>query len=147
MIKRIVLLAGAVALASMSAAQAGPAANKALVLKVVKVLFNEHKVDQAFDKYFEPNYIQHDPMAATGAKAARAFFKKFYAANPKASAKVYHVLADGNLVAVHYLFKIKPKDRGFAVVDIFRIKDGKLAEHWDVVQPVPAKSANDNGMF
>ena len=117
------------------------------MLKVVKVLFNEHKVDQAIDKYFAPNYIQHNPMGKNGAEATREFFKKFYAGNPKASAKVYQVLADGNLVAIHYNFKIKPEDRGFAVVDIFRIKNGKLAEHWDVVQPVPAKSANDNGMF
>ena len=60
---------------------------------------------------------------------------------------VDHVLADGNLVAVHYLTKFKPEDRGFMVVDIFRVAHDKIVEHWDVVQPVPAKSANDNGMF
>jgi predicted SnoaL-like aldol condensation-catalyzing enzyme len=147
MMKRIAFIAGVLALAWAPLAQASPASNKALVLKVVKVLFNEHKVDEAFDRYFRSDYIQHDPMAATGAEAARVFFKKFYADSPAAAAEVHQVLADGDLVTIHYLFKMKPEDRGFAVVDIFRIKGGKLAEHWDVIQPVPEKSANDNGMF
>jgi predicted SnoaL-like aldol condensation-catalyzing enzyme len=147
MMKRVALTAAVLALAWAPLAHASPASNKALVLKVVKVLFNEHKVDVAFDNYFQPDYIQHDPMASTGAAAARAFFTKFYADHPAASAKVSHVLADGNLVAVHYLFKMDPAGKGFAVVDIFRIKGGKLAEHWDVIQPMPEKSANDNGML
>jgi len=128
-------------------AMADPAANKKLVLAAFDLLFVQHKVDQAVDTYFDPGYIQHNPMAATGAEPMRNFFKSFYAANPGASVKLGQVLADGDLVAVHYLTKFKPEDRGFAVVDIFRVAHGKIAEHWDVVQPVPEKSANDNGML
>jgi predicted SnoaL-like aldol condensation-catalyzing enzyme len=130
-----------------TAASADPAANKKLVMAAFDLLFVQHKVDQAVDTYFDPGYIQHNPMAATGAEPMRNFFKTFYAANPGASVKVSQVLADGDLVAVHYLARFKPDDRGFAVVDIFRVANGKIAEHWDVVQPVPEKSANSNGMF
>jgi predicted SnoaL-like aldol condensation-catalyzing enzyme len=130
-----------------SGAMADPAANKTLVMAAFDLLFVQHKVDQAVDTYFDPGYIQHNPMAATGAEPMRNFFKAFYAANPGASVKVSQVLADGDLVAVHYLTKFKPEDRGFAVVDIFRVANGKIAEHWDVVQPVPEKSANSNGML
>lgn len=122
-------------------------ANKKLVLEAVTMLFIDHKVDQAVDTYFAPDYIQHNPLVATGAAPMRAFFKGFYAANAASTVEISHVLADGDLVAVHYRFKVKPEDRGMAVVDIFRVENGKIKEHWDVGEPVPEKSANNNGMF
>jgi predicted SnoaL-like aldol condensation-catalyzing enzyme len=128
-------------------AQADPAANKKLVLDMAQMLFVEHKVDQAIDTYFAPGYIQHNPMSASGAETIRALFKGFYAANPAATIVMKRSLADGDLVAIHYNMKIKPEERGFAVVDIFRVENGKIVEHWDVSQPVPDKSANNNGMF
>ena len=146
--KRALQIAIAAVIVMMPAfAQADPAANKQLVMAAFDLLFVQHKVDQAVDTYFDPGYIQHNPMAATGAEPMRNFFKSFYAGNPQASVKVSQVLADGDLVAVHYLTKFKPEDRGLAVVDIFRVANGKIVEHWDVVQPVPEKSANTNGMF
>ncbi|MEJ0043969.1 MAG: nuclear transport factor 2 family protein [Rhizomicrobium sp.] len=132
-----------------SAAQASPEsdANKKLVTDAITMLFIQHKVDQAVDTYFDPNYIQHNPMVPTGTAPMRGFFKKFYVDNPAATIELSHVLADGDLVAVHYRFKVNAQDRGMAVVDIFRVGNGHILEHWDVVQPVPEKSANDNGMF
>jgi predicted SnoaL-like aldol condensation-catalyzing enzyme len=147
---KVFALTVCVAMAAASFAAAAPpdaAANKKLVMAAFDLLFVQHKVDQAVDTYFDSGYIQHNPMAATGAEPMRKFFKDFYASDPGASVKVSQVLADGDLVAVHYLTKFKPDDRGFAVVDIFRVANGKIAEHWDVVQPVPEKSANSNGMF
>lgn len=141
------LSAAAAALFFASTAQADPAANKQLVLDAANMLFVQHKVDQAIDTYFAPNYIQHNPLGADGAEAIRGFFKSFYAGNPQATAEIKRVLADSDLVALHYNAKFKAGERGYAVVDIFRIENGKIAEHWDVVQPVPEKSANTNGMF
>ncbi len=137
----------ALALAFTAPAHADAAANKKLVLDMANMLFVQHKVDQAIDTYFAPNYIQHNPMAQSGAEAIRGFFKQFYAANPQATIEIKRSLADGDLVAIHYNSKFKPGERGYAVVDIFRIANGKIAEHWDVAQPVPEKSANNNGMF
>lgn len=140
-------MAGALALAFAAPAHADAAANKKLVLDMANMLFVQHKVDQAIDTYFAPTYIQHNPMAASGAEPVRAFFKQFYAGNPQATIEMKRALADGDLVAIHYNSKFKPQDRGYAVVDIFRIENGKIAEHWDVMAPVPEKSANNNGMF
>jgi predicted SnoaL-like aldol condensation-catalyzing enzyme len=152
--KKLVLL-GFVALGVMAmagkppapSADAQAAANKKLVMDMVQMLFVEHKVDEAVAKYFKPDYIQHNPYAATGAKAMADFFKQFYKTTPTATVKVAHVICEANLCAVHYHSIAKPGDRGRAVVDIFRIENGKIAEHWDVVQAVPEKSANDNTMF
>ncbi len=144
-----ILLSAVAALCLSSAALASPQsdANKKLVTDAVTMLFIDHKVDQAVDTYFDPNYIQHNPMVPTGAAPMRAFFKKFYADNPTATIEISHVLADGDLVAVHYRFKVSAQDRGMAAVDIFRVANGRIQEHWDVVEPVPEKAANSNGMF
>lgn len=141
------IFAGALALVLSPLAHADAAANKKLVLDMANMLFVQHKVDQAIDAYFAPGYIQHNPMAQSGAETIRGFFKQFYAANPQATVEIKRTLADGDLVAIHYNSKFKPEDRGYAVVDIFRIENGKIAEHWDVFQAVPEKSANNNGMF
>lgn len=71
----------------------------------------------------------------------------YFAASPTAISVVKRVLADGDLVAVHVNSKQSPQDAGLAIVDIFRVQDGKIIEHWDVIQPVPATPANNNTMF
>ena len=147
--KLFTAMAAAALVLAVMPASADPAsdANKKLVTDAITMLFIDHKVDQAVDTYFAPTYIQHNPMVPTGSAPMRNFFKGFYVSNPDATIEISHVLADGNLVAVHYRFKVNKTDRGMAVVDIFRVADGKIQEHWDVGQPVPEKSANDNGMF
>lgn len=57
------------------------------------------------------------------------------------------MIAEGDFVVVHHYARRNPGDRGEAFIDIFRIKDGKIIEHWDVIQAVPEHSANENGMF
>jgi predicted SnoaL-like aldol condensation-catalyzing enzyme len=67
--------------------------------------------------------------------------------NPQLHMDFKRIIAEGNLVAVHSHLKPNLQDRGVAVVDIFRVEDGKMVEHWDVIQPVPTQAANKNGMF
>ena len=99
------------------------------------------------DLFFAPGYIQHSPMAATGAQGLKDFLDWARARSPRAEHRIKRMFADGDYVIVHVHVIINPGDRGNAVVDIFRIAAGRIVEHWDVGQEVPAQAANDNGMF
>jgi predicted SnoaL-like aldol condensation-catalyzing enzyme len=148
---RNLLLAAAASVAAgaafASSARAEISANKKLVRDALDLLFVQHKVDEMVDTYLDPDFIQHDVQSPAGVEPVRSFFKEFFARNPDTTIEIGRILADGDLVAVHCLIKANPQDRGMAMVDIYRVKEGKIAEHWDVEQPVPETSANDNGMF
>jgi predicted SnoaL-like aldol condensation-catalyzing enzyme len=69
---------------------------------------------------------------------------------PERPTHIKRVIAEGDLVATHAHLDLEPHDpdkRGRALADFFRLDDGKVVEHWDVIQDIPATSANDNGMF
>jgi len=120
---------------------------KEVVTQFMTKFYLEKKVREAFETWVEPGYIQHNPLAKTGRDAAIAFLEPFFQSHPDASYSLKRIIADGNLVAVHSHAKFTAEDRGLAVVDILRVDHCKIAEHWDVAQPVPEKSANSNGMF
>ncbi|WP_088311119.1 nuclear transport factor 2 family protein [Novosphingobium sp. B 225] len=120
---------------------------KQVVTKFMTRFYIEKDVRGAFEAWVDPGYIQHNPMAATGRDAAIGFLEPFFKSNPGIRYEIKRVIADGNLVAVHAWGRMSESDRGMAVVDILRVKGCKVMEHWDVVQPVPEKTANSNGMF
>lgn len=120
---------------------------KEVATKFMTKLYIERKPREAFETWVDRDYIQHNPMAASGRDAAIAFLEPFMANNPNVNYSIKRIIADGNLVAVHAHGRFAPDDRGIAVVDILRVEGCKIMEHWDVVQPVPPTSANDNGMF
>jgi len=120
---------------------------KEVATKFMTEFYLEKRVREAFETWVEPGYIQHNPLAATGRDAAIAFLEPFFQGHPEAVYSIKRIIADGNLVAVHSHAKFTAGDRGLAVVDILRVEHCKIAEHWDVAQPVPEKSANSNGMF
>ncbi len=120
---------------------------KQVVTKFMTQFYVEKQVRKAFETWVDPGYIQHNPMAATGRAAAIAFLEPFFSSNPGVHYEIKRVIADGNLVVVHAHGKFSPEDRGVGVVDILRVQGCKVIEHWDVVQPVPEKAANTNGMF
>lgn len=93
------------------------------------------------------DYKQHNPTVADGKAGAAVFFRNMAKQYPKSKARVYRSAADGDLVWVHAHLVLQPNDPGIALVDIFRVKDGKLVEHWDIMQPVPTSAANSNSMF
>ncbi len=99
------------------------------------------------DEFFAPDYIQHSPLAATGAPGLKDCLDWAGARSPHAEHRVKRLFVDGDYVIAHVHVIINPGDRGNAVVDIFRIAGGRIAEHWDVAQEVPATSANANGVF
>ena len=99
------------------------------------------------DRYIAPDYIQHSPMAAPGRDSLKAFLRVVRAASPQASQKLLRAFVDGDHVIIHYHVKRDPEDRGFVVMDIFRLAQGLVIEHWDCVQDVPADSPNPISMF
>lgn len=134
-----------------AAAQAQSTAerNKANALAFYELAFNQHQLNQAVSQYVGKEYLQHNPTVADGGQAFIDAFAPFLKQNPQSCASVKRVMADGDLVALHVHSQLSPDDAGEAVVDIFRFdKDGKIVEHWDVIQAVPKeKSASGRGMF
>lgn len=94
-----------------------------------------------------PQIRQHNPQAPDGAPAIVAFMTRLVTENPEVHLDIRRVIAEDDLVMTHSLVTLSPGDRGTAVVDIYRLADGKIVEHWDVVQPVPMTAANGNTMF
>jgi predicted SnoaL-like aldol condensation-catalyzing enzyme len=147
---RSIVLLTAAALAVISAAAPAEECRlkpKEVVTKFMTEFYLQKQVRAAFETWVDPGYIQHNPLAKSGRDAAIAFLEPFFQSHPEASYSIKRIIADGNLVAVHSHGKFSADDRGLAIVDILRVDHCKVMEHWDVAQPVPEKSANDNGMF
>jgi predicted SnoaL-like aldol condensation-catalyzing enzyme len=118
-----------------------------VVGRFIDRFYRKKEVRPAFETWVAPNYIQHKPTLPDGREAAINFLEKLLERHPDRIFTIHRVIASDDLVAVHYHSQATPEDLGFAVVDIFRVENCRMVEHWDVVQPVPAQSANDNTMF
>jgi predicted SnoaL-like aldol condensation-catalyzing enzyme len=116
-------------------------------MDLLDMVFNQKKVKAGFDKYVGDKYIQHNPIAPDGKESAIEILGKALQALPGWTYEFKHAYVDGNIAVIHSHVRMKADDRGMAVVDIFRFEKGKIVEHWDVVQPIPEKSANNNTMF
>ena len=121
--------------------------NKQTVLAYYNMAFNERKPAEAAQMYGGDDYIQHNPQAPDGFEAFVEFVESFVEQYPQMSLEIKRAVAEGDMVVTHSLLKTSPEDRGTAAADFFRLEDGKVVEHWDVLQPVPESAANDHPMF
>lgn len=121
-------------------------ANKKLVLEFYDAIIGR-KDFEAGRKYMGDTYRQHAPYAADGPEGLRAFVTWFRDNFPNHRYEIKRVIAEGDFVMlhVHGIGGLSP--HGEAVVDIFRIENGKVVEHWDIIQAIPEKFDNPNGMF
>ena len=144
-----ILAGAALAAAVATPALAGPTQvkNKQIVRDFYELAFNRHKPTEAAKKYIGGTYTQHNPHVPDGAPAFYSYFEGFFKKNPQTRVDIKRVVAEGDLVVLHLHFTTGPTDRGSAIIDIFRVENGKIVEHWDVIQEVPAQSANTNTMF
>lgn len=140
------LLPVAPALAGETCTDADEARNKETVRAFYDAAINDKDFAKA-SQYLGDKYIQHNPLAADGPEGLAAFlaFAKENLSTYKTEFKRF--LCDGDYVVVHAHARPTPEDRGSAVMDIFRLEDGVVVEHWDVVQAIPETAANDNTMF
>jgi len=127
----------------------GPSAeeiNKQNVIAFYNAAINDKDFDAAA-AYMGDQYIQHNPIAADGPEGLKAFLSFAKENLPSFKAEIKQVFADGDYVILHVHATMGPDDLGSAVMDIFRLEDGKVVEHWDVIQAIPEQSQNDNTMF
>lgn len=113
-----------------------PDSPEAVVRAYAQLLFIEHNIKEAFERYVSEDQIQHNPGIGDGRQASIDFLTSRGGKDWTSDIKA--VIAQGDLVAIFHHVRKGPSDpRGNAVVDIWRVKDGKIVEHWDVVQAVP----------
>lgn len=121
-------------------------ANKKLVVAFYNAAINQKDYDAAI-QYLGDEYKQHNPTAADGKAGLKAFIEFLKARYPAQRGEIKRVIAEGDLVALHVHSTRGDGTPGRAIVDIFRVENGKVVEHWDVIQDIPQKPANSNGMF
>jgi predicted SnoaL-like aldol condensation-catalyzing enzyme len=144
------LLAAAAIIAFAPAAFAADAKqmeeNKKAVVEFYDVAINQ-KNFEASAKFLGPRYVQHNPRAADGPEGLKAFLAFLRDKFPDYHSDIKRVFADGDYVILHVHNVPTPGSRGNAIVDIFKLENGKIVEHWDVRQEVPEQATNSNTMF
>ncbi|WEK46517.1 MAG: hypothetical protein P0Y56_16145 [Candidatus Andeanibacterium colombiense] len=154
------LLAASLALGACSARKEEPAAPadpeiaaaRAAITDYAELLMIRHKPEEAFGKYYANLLIQHDPWIGDGGKGDVEFLKKRREAEPdkydateQYVSVVHNILTDGEFVAIKSHIFTNPKDHGREFVDIWRLENGKFAEHWDIIQPLDDAMAKTVG--
>ena len=119
--------------------------NKQLVREAYQRIFGELDT-VAVDENVSKTFIQHNPTITDGPAGIKALVKMLASQGiPKQKITFKHVIAEGDIVILHSRYEMKGKEMRF--IDIYRVENGKIAEHWDAMMPMPDKRANNNPMF
>jgi predicted SnoaL-like aldol condensation-catalyzing enzyme len=142
----LILFALATPCAAADATTAQQEANRQAVLAFYEKGLNQKDADAAL-AYVGDRYIQHNPNAQDGPEGFRKFIGILREKFPNSHSEIKRSFVDGNYVILHVHAVREPGTNGNAIVDIFKLENGKIVEHWDVVQPISETSANNNTMF
>ena len=120
--------------------------NKEIVRKFYDTIINKKDFEGA-RQYIGPRYKQHNPLVKDRPEGLKEFIEFLKTNFPEARSEIKKVIAEGDYVVLHVHSIRPPNMSGRAIIEIFRLENGKIDEHWDVIQEVPETSANPNGMF
>lgn len=120
--------------------------NRKIVENFLDLINRQHRVREAFEQYVAEDYIQHNPTAENGRESAIALIENFVSM-PGFRPLVKRIIAEEDMVVSHLHLQLEKDDPGLAVIDIWRLENGKIVEHWDVMQKVPETTASGNSMF
>ena len=121
--------------------------NKKIAIAFYEKLINEFDPEGAFAQYGGESYTQHTPVIEDGRDGVTRFISWLRSNYPESHMEIKRAFSDGDMVILHCHWVRSPGELGNAVVDFFRVENGTVVEHWDVIQPIPATAANSNTMF
>jgi predicted SnoaL-like aldol condensation-catalyzing enzyme len=122
--------------------------NRRVVLAFYEEALVGLKPGPAFERYMSPGFVEHKPDVPEGTRAATAaYLESLIQAMPAPRWEVIRTVAEGEFVFLHARFSPAAQAPPYAIADVFRLRDCKIVEHWDVVGPPPEQQRNPNGRF
>lgn len=123
--------------------------NRSNAMAFYDLMFNRCQPREAVERYAGATYTQHNPHVADGKEAFIEYFERMAREFPGKQVFFKRSVAEANLVVLH-CHQVWPTDanKDWAGIDIFRFdQEGKIVEHWDVLQAIPSEAKHGNGMF
>lgn len=139
------MISAAMAVALFSPAAMAQDTPREVVEAYVDTVINGREFDR-IGEFVHPDIIQHNPNLPNGREALQAFWTEFMTSQPEAEFIIARTVAEGDLVAKHAWFVPAPGELGAAVIDIYRVEDGLIVQHWDAVQFIPEETVSGNHM-
>ncbi|MEM9360724.1 MAG: nuclear transport factor 2 family protein [Pseudomonadota bacterium] len=133
------------AFASLASADDAKDPAAQLVQNYMEVVVQGREFDR-IGEFIAEDLVQRNPNLPNGREPLRQFWEGFTETYPEVEFTVVRSISDGTMVWEHVLVQLTPEHSGVAVVDIFRVEDGLIVEHWDVVQEIPEQTASGNHM-